>query len=404
MLPTVHPEVLANDWLPPVVFGRQGAVLEIVRRLDPPRPESPAPWMVGVAGPSGSGTSVVARRAARELADRWRSSGEPGLVRGVTVRIAGLRGSHGVATALLRRLDEGFDGRGFSTREILAGFLRRLRREGRAAVVVLDDLAPGAPELGPVLRAIAEPDRFLPEGDEGGLPPIWTVFAGTEAGLSTAAAQIDRRFSFAPAVLLEPYSEELLGTIVTDRAERALGRPLPPETVAEIVDRALVEGGGARRAIDLVRRAILGAPFATSLGLPRRAPVLGVVGAPSVVRAIGAASRGVAAPLGEVKRLEAELARTEGDRPLPTTTFWRRIVRLERAGYVRREIRTGGNGGTVSLVRLLTPIAEWVTEDRRSGTPRGFGPWSAEASEREEASRDGPASFPSWVSHAGAPG
>ena len=402
MLPTAHPEILANDWLPPVTFGRQGAVLEVVRRLDPPRPKAPAPWMVGVAGPSGSGTSVVARRAARELADRWRSGGEPGLVRGVTVRVAGLRGSHGVATALLRRLDEGFDGRGFSTREILAGFLRRLRREGRAAVVVMDDLAPGSPDLGPVLRALAEPDRFLPEGEEG-LPPLWTVLAGTEAGLATAAAQIDGRFTFEAVVLLEPYSEELLGTIVADRAERALGRPLSPETAAEIVDRALAEGGGARRAIELVRRAILGAPFATSLGLPRRAPPLGVAVEPRVVRALGEASRGHAARLGEVKRLEAELARSEGDRPLPTTTFWRRIVRLEHAGYVRREIRTGGNGGTVSVVRLLTPIDEWVTEDRPSGTPRGFGVWTAAASERESAARDGPGSFPSWASSGGAP-
>ena len=308
-----------------------------------------------------------------------------------------------MATALLRRLDEGFDGRGFSTCEILAGFLRRLRREGRSSVVLLDDLAPGAPDLGPVLRAITEPNRFLPEGEEG-LPPLWTILAGTEPGLATAAAQIEDRFSFGPSVRLEPYSEELLRTIVIDRAERALGRPLPAETVGEIVERALLDGGGARRAIDLVRRTILGTPFATALGVPRRVPGLGVAVEPRVVRAIGEASRGIAARLGEVKRREAELARSEGDRPLPTTTFWRRIVRLELAGYVRREIRTGGNGGTVSLVRLLAPIDEWVTEDRPSGTPRGFGPWNAAASEREGALREGPASFPSSVSRAGALG
>ena len=391
-----HPEILANDWLPPVAFGRQSDVLEVVRRLDPPRPRAPAPWIVGVAGASGSGTSVVARRAAREVADRWRASGEPGLVRGVSVRLAGLRGSHGVATALLRRLDEGCDGRGFSTHEILAGFLRRLRREGRATVVVLDDLAAGTPDLGPVLRALAEPDRFLPEGEEG-LPPLWTVLAGTPESLRTAAFQLEDRISPGPFVLLEPYSEALLERIVADRAERALGRPLSSPAVVEIVHRALSEGGGARRAIDLVRRAILGTTFVTSLGTPRHAPGLGLAVEPRVVRAIGEASRGHAARLGEVKRLEAALALSEGDRPLPTTTFWRRIVRLEHAGYVRREIRTGGNGGTVSVVRLLTPIEEWVTEDRPSGTPRGSGLWSAASSEREAEPRDGPASFPSWA-------
>ena len=397
MLPALHPETLANDWLPPVAFGRQREVLEVVRRLDAPRPTAPAPWVVGVAGPSGSGTSAVARRAAREVADRWRTSGEPGRLRSVGVRIGGLRGPHGIATALLRRLDEGFDGRGFSTREILAGFLRRLRRDARPSVIVLDDIAPGAPDVGPVLRALGEPDRFLPEGEEG-QPPLWTIVAGTFEGLSCAAAQVEGRFSFAPFVFLDPYPEETLARIVVDRAERALGRPLPPDAVSEIVHRALGEGGGARRAIDLLRRVILGASFVTSLGSPRRAPSFGVTVEPRVVRAIEAATRGVAARLGDVKRVEAALARSEGDPPLASTTFWRRIVRLERAGYLRREIRTGGHGGTVSLLRLITPIDEWVTEDRPTGTPRAFGPWSAAASEREEGSADVGGSFPAWTS------
>ncbi|MGC2206066.1 MAG: hypothetical protein WA719_09150, partial [Thermoplasmata archaeon] len=75
MLVTPHPEVLAHDWLPPVVLGREAEVAEIVRRLDAPTPHAPAPWMVAVVGPRGSGTSSVARRAAREVADRVRISG-----------------------------------------------------------------------------------------------------------------------------------------------------------------------------------------------------------------------------------------------------------------------------------------------------------------------------------------
>ena len=403
MQPAAHPEVLANDWLPPVPFGRQRDVLEAVGRLDPPYPKAPPPWVVGIAGPSGAGTSVVARRAAREVADRWRACGAVGLARGVAVRVGGVRGSHGVATALLRRLDEGFDGRGFSTREILAGFLRRLRRDGRATVVVLDDLGAGTPVVGPLLRAIADPNRFLPEGEEG-LPPLWTLLAGTYEGLATATAQIEGRFPVGPFVPLEPYPDELLRTIVADRAERTLGRPLPSETVTEIVHRALTEGGGARRAIDLLRRAILGASAATSLGAPRGVRGPGVAVESRVVRAIGEASRGVAARLGEVKRLEAELARSQGHRPLPTTTFWRRIVRLERAGYLRREIRTGGNGGTVSLVRLMTPIDEWITEDRPTGTLRGFGPWNFAGSERKEEPAGSSGPFPPWAPNGGAPG
>ncbi len=279
-----------------------------------------------------------------------------------------------MVSELLRRIDDGFDGRGFSVREILAGFLRRVRREGRSTVLVLDDLTVGGPDLAPVLAALTAPDRFLPEG-ESGLPPIWTIVAGSREALETLDRALAGGVSISPFVRLDPYSPEALRAIVRARAERALGHPLAEECVAAIVRRAVEEGGGSRRAIDLLRQRLLGASLAAPFGSPRSRSPLGIPIESRVVRAIGAASHGIAAPVGAVKRLEAELARSQGDRPLPTTTLWRRIVRLEQAGYVRREIRPGGNGGTRSLLRVLTPIDEWVTTRRPSDTPRAFGPW-----------------------------
>ena len=139
------------------------------------------------------------------------------------------------------------------------------------------------------------------------------------------------------------------------------------------------QGGGARRSIDLLRREILGVTFRELRDgvLPNR--LRGVSVEPSVVRAIGAASHGRPARLAEVKRLEAELAQAEGVRPLPTTTLWRRIVRLEQAGYVRREIRPGGPGGTLSMVRVVTPIDEWVTTPHRPGSRPADAPWDGPA-------------------------
>src|SRR5271170_3250837 len=167
MFETPHPEVLARDWLPPVAMGREPEVAELARRLDAPVPRAPPPWVVGVSGARGSGTSTVARRAARSVADLLRSRSGAGSPRVLAVRTLGLRGTHGVASALLRHLDEGFDGKGFSVIEILAGFLRRVRREGRATVLVLDDIGLGGADLGPILRALGDPDRFLPEGENG---------------------------------------------------------------------------------------------------------------------------------------------------------------------------------------------------------------------------------------------
>ncbi len=366
MFLVTHPEVLADDWLAPVALGREGATREIVRLLDPPAPRAPPPWIASVAGPSGSGTSTVARRAAREVADRLREAGA-GAARLLAVRTALARGSHGVATGLLRRFDEGFDGRGFPTSEVLAGVLRRLRRESRPAVVVLDDLAVGGPDIVPVLRALVEPDRFLPEG-ESGLPPLYVIVAGSPEGLAPALAAIAPHVPARPSVVLAPYEEPTLRAIVKERALRALGREPPEALVRGVVARAVADGGGARRAFEVLRRELLGAgPDAR----PRRGP--GREGAvaiePELVDAIGRASRGSLARLGEVRRHEAELARHLGRAPLPTTTLWRRIVRLERAGYVRREIRTGGPGGTLSVLRVVTPLEEWVTAAREGTRP-----------------------------------
>jgi hypothetical protein len=80
-----------------------------------------------------------------------------------------------------------------------------------------------------------------------------------------------------------------------------------------------------------------------------------------------------------VRRLEARYARESGGEPLPPTTLWRRIVRLEQAGYVRREVRPGGVGGTRSLVRLMAPVDEWVVSPAARGTRPACDPWPSEA-------------------------
>jgi hypothetical protein len=360
MLPVASPEVLSNDWLSPAPIGRERDVQEVVRRLDAPAPAAPPPWVVAVAGASGSGTSTVARRAAREVVERLRRTPGGAGARVLHARVATLKGPHGVATELLRRLDDGFDGRGFPVAEILAGLLRRLKREHRPFVVVLDDVGVGGPDLGPVLRALAAPDRFLPEGEHG-LPPWWTLLAGTTEGLAGVARSLGRELALGPPVSLPPYRSDVLAAIVRDRAERALGRPVPSGLVERVVASAVEDGGGSRRAVDRLRRELLGGGRAYRPGFVPRQGEAAVQIEPWVVDAIRSASQGAAACLADLRRAEADLARRHGLEPLPTTTLWRRIVRLEQAGYVRREIRTGGAGGTRSVVRVLTPIDEWVT-------------------------------------------
>ncbi len=381
MFPVPNPEPLARDWPPPVALGREPEVREVVRRLGPPAPNAPPPWIVAIAGPSGSGTSTVARRAAREVLEALRRQAAEPSPRLLAVRVAELRGAHGVATALLRLLDDGFEGRGFPVAEILAGLLRRLRRDHRPVVLVLDDVTLGGPDLGPVLRALVDPDRFLPEG-ESGLPPWWTILAGTPEGLVASVKDPTARSASSPWVPLAPYSADALTSIVRDRLERTVGRPPPSSIVQRIVAQAVEDGHGAQRAIELVRRELLGPPRARGPGGGRGPAAVRVE--PWVVDALEQASRGSAARLGDIRRLEAVLARRRGVVPLATTTLWRRILRLERAGYLRREIRTGGAGGTRSVIRLLTPVDEWVMSEGPTGTHRDVGyPSSAPSPARE---------------------
>ena len=201
-MPVPFPEVLAPDYTPPVLFGR-AVELERLREwlLGPPSPGS-TPRIASVVGPSGSGTSVLTRVAARRWVEALRR--EDPMVRPVlaTVRVRWCRGSQSIAAALVQHLDDGFRATGFPINEILAGFLRRLRRDGRPAVVVLDDIGRSAPDLTPILRAFAHPGRFLPEGVDDP-PKVWLLLAGAPeavgAWAQTARAESRRRDTSLPA-------------------------------------------------------------------------------------------------------------------------------------------------------------------------------------------------------------
>ncbi|MCI4349471.1 MAG: hypothetical protein L3J93_04575 [Thermoplasmata archaeon] len=374
MLPAAHPEVLAPDWVPPVLVGRNDAVEKVLARLLNEGRDTRDPSVAIVSGPVGSGTSSVARRAALRCVEEIRRT-EPG--QGpiwVAVRVRWCGGTVSIASDLLRRLFPEFEGRGFSIAETMAGFLRRVSRERRGAIVVLDDLGPDAPDIGPIVRALLRPERFLPEGSDAA-PAIRIILAGRHDAFACwdrarrAGVPDDRR------VQLPPYSLEEIDRILRDRAARAFGRPPPEVWMASVLARSRRSSGGVREAVELLKRAMTddsllgpGSPYLH----PREARTLSVE--PRLLEALRKATVDGPGFVHDVRTWEARLARAEGVRPLPATTLWRRIVRLEAAGVLRREVRTGGNGGTQSRLELLAHGDEVGLEDLLSGgTPRVFG-------------------------------
>ena len=360
-----HPEVLAAEWLPPVPLGRAREIDEVGRRLAErlgPRAGSP----LAVVGPAGCGTSTTARLALRALARRPANGGAlPPLV--AQVRTRRTRGTASVAAALLQTFDPGFDPRGFSTREILAGFLRRVRRDRRPALLLLDDLDVAGPPLLPILRALEQPGTWLPEG-AAGLPALGVVLAGRPEAVDRLAHGYRRGID---RIRLEAWDDRAIAGLVSDRIARALGREPPPGVAERVVEHARGLGRGAAGALDALRRELLG-PAAQRPG--------------SVYRPVGPGSRllierhllevlqrlrpGETIRYAELRDHERRQALAERSPPLPATTFWRRILRLEQEGYLRREIRLGGLGGTRSSVRLLTPVERLPADRPVPGTPR----------------------------------
>ena len=366
MFALAHPETLSIDWLPPTLPARGLALSQALRALQPEPPAGRA-RLLAIEGPHGSGTSAVARQVLRQWLGRTDGRACQSGGRTLTVRVRPAHGPASVAAALLRHFDPGFVSRGFPAMEILAGCLRRVKREGGPAAILLDDIDPAAPPLGPIVRGLASPHRFLPEGDDG-IPPLTVILAGQPGALQRV-----RRMSglAVPRVVLAPYALSELRTIVSERIARALGRESPAGLAERIARQAHDEGRGASRALDLVRRELVGSS-ATRPGSVYRPVNLDprLLVEDHLVQALAETSRSSDVRLARLRARERALAHAMGLSPLPPSTLWRRLIRLEQAGYLRREVRTGGRGGTQSRVHLLLPVAEWLTIPRAVGTPR----------------------------------
>lgn len=340
MFRAVHPEVLTPDWLPPVPLGRREPLAVLLRWLEEPLvPRSRAGAAV-VLGPRGSGTSTLGRLAARAWAGgRPSSEGSEGVVQAI-IRPADVHGAQGAAGELLRALDPDYELRGFPVSELLAGFLRRLRRSRRPAVVLFDELGPGAPDLSRLVAGLVDPDGFLPEGGEG-IPPIAVLMAGLPEALRALAKSRLPGLIGSRTLGLPPYTESELTVIVRDRAERSLARPVPAEWVERVVRRAVRENGSATRAVEVLRRELVGPDISEVGPVYARAYVGTEISIePPLLSALGQLEEGIPVRMGELRHRATRLARTRGEAPMPATTFWRRIIRLERAGLVRRTVRT----------------------------------------------------------------
>lgn len=360
-----HVESLANEWIPSEPVGRQEPLARIERLLRS-APERLIP-RAAVLAPPGAGSSLLVRLSARRFCDRL--GGSAPRPRILAVRVQGCRGSVGVASELLRSYDPGFSGRGFSTAEVMAGFLRRMIRDGRGAVVVLDDIGPAAPDLTGILRALLAPDQFLPEGAPR-LPPfaiLLAVHSNAKAAVETLA-----QLGLVPqsAIEIPAYTDAQLTELLAERAQRALGRAADPAWLDRLAAQVRAEGGGAVRAIELLRTCLAPPTLRHSPFVPaRNGPKWEVE--PRLVSALQEACRSGPAEVKSIRKWERTIAESEKAHPLPLTTLWRRLVRLEELGLLSRQVRPGGPGGTRSMIVLRSDLRSGAGVTRDPSTGRG---------------------------------
>jgi hypothetical protein len=370
MGPLSVPPPLHSRWTPAYPIVRSDAVERVARALA--HGSAPAgPAFAAVLGPPGSGRTTVAILGARAWADGIRRAGQRP-PRALRVRIPECRGTAGVAAALLREWDPSFGGRGYSTVELLRGFLRRVGRDGSGAVVVLDDFGPDAPDLARVVSALIGP-RGLPGPGTAATPPMALVLVGRSHALRGLPALPNGEDPRLRSVSLEPYSVEELVAILRDRLARVGSHGMGEGELARLAERAHRDVAPATRALELLRAALGFAPEDAPARSGRDARELLRL-EPWFLMALAAECRGGAADLTAIRRREAAYARARGVRPLATTTFWRRIVRLEDEGWLRRAVRNGGPGGTRSVVRLAESARVRLEAITRRESPRDDGP------------------------------
>ena len=78
----------------------------------------------------------------------------------------------------------------------------------------------------------------------------------------------------------------------------------------------------------------------------------------SVLLALAPGRRSVAQVAEDQRRYAEQI----GERGLPTVTLWRRLRTLEARGWITRETRLGGYGGSISVLAPTRPLAALARE------------------------------------------
>jgi archaeal cell division control protein 6 len=271
-----------------------------------------------------------------------------------------------VLHAILKKFDQKYPERGFSTHEMMRDLRKHLERRGCHLIVVLDEAdALIAKEGSDLVYSLTRFD------DERASPKATLSLILVSANpqvpllLDASARSTLRRSNI---VELPRYNAAQLKDILMERAKLAFHRHVLEEEVLELISEIAAEEGDARYAIELLDNAGRNADeegsetveaehvraakantksFATvsKIQLLGRHHQLTLKG---ITRKLGRGKGRTYITTGEAEEIYGLVCEEHGETPRAHTQFWKYLKELETAGWIRLKLapRTGSSGNT----------------------------------------------------------
>lgn len=345
------PRALGRLWVPPTLVGRDdllsGLETWVFSGLTPGSRVA-----LSLSGPHGAGTSAVAARLIGLAKGRLVRPGSKGVPLVLRADATLVRTPSTLVTAFFRGIDPDFSGKGASSEFLTLLLLRRIRTIGRPTIIWVDQVPAKTGELGRVLGALAQPSRTLPEVPEG-LPTMLMITSGASDPFPEGVETL--------RTPLAPLLGNDLRRAITVRANAAFAAPASPEAVAAIADLSVARGWGLSMVGELLAEAgrrveVRGGRWleVEDVDLPTNLP-RGPSDPEGFEAILLEVLRAGKAPVsvGHLRSALTEACSVRGTRIPTPARLWRHLVRLELKGILLREVRLGGRGGSMTLLRFL---------------------------------------------------
>lgn len=354
-----------STYLPKKLLHRENEMEHLKRLYRPLTEISPTAVRAVLIGPKGSGKTSLSR-----MLTQWFILNRPsasGFV--INCRIEGSEYGVLMRAMIMARMTRRFI-RGISIEEALMSFIESLEKAKEPVLMALDDvdslLIRKHTYLLYALLRIHE--RSTSAANKLGI--LMTMKELPSYMLNDTFQDI----SLLPTLKLRAYTEEELSDIIEDRARLGLRQSSYDGNSIALIAHSAMPSGDARYAIEVLLRA---ATISESEGLDRILPdhvrkalsILPSFPSESDLLSLDETQRDVLTSvaislcenddiyvtMGKIEREYRRFVEEKGKEPISHTRLWEALLGLERAGFIKRSVKSFGKRGRTTVVYLIPP-------------------------------------------------